>query len=154
MLPETRERLAHDQAHLVAALMTGSSAPAGFDAAELATSAKSLLSKRFRLVQLAWPVFETTLGVQFAPRFAEYARQSSLPPDAQSRQDGYLFARCLMSKNQLPDLGRLALLHTELDGVARPRRGFALRFAWLRERRRPAMGIKLPGCRPWIVPTT
>ena len=154
MLNETRERQAHSQSHLVASLMRGDSAPVGFEADDLASTSRSLLSKRFRLVQNGWPVFDANLGERFVHLFGEYARETSLPIEAQARQDGSQFARWLMNRKQLPDLCRLALLHAELQGVASPRRGVCIKFAWLRERRRPAFGFKFPGRAPWIVPST
>ncbi|MFT3880825.1 MAG: hypothetical protein QM703_14335 [Gemmatales bacterium] len=154
MLNEIRERQADAQSHLVASLMRGSSAPTGFDADDLSSTSRSLISKRFRLVQNAWPVFDTALGERFVTLFEEYARETSLPIEAHARQDGCQFARWLMNRKQLPDLCRLALLHVELQGVAKPRRGVCIRFAWMRERRRPALGFKIPARSPWVVPSS
>lgn len=154
MLNETRERQADAQSHLVASLMRGGSAPTGFDANDLSSTSRSLLSKRFRLVQNGWPVFDATLGERFALLFNEYARETSLPSEAQARQDGCQFASWLMKRKQLPDLCRLALIHAELQGIAQPRRGLCVRFAWLRERRRLAFGFKIPGRVPWVVPSS
>ncbi|HQR07566.1 MAG TPA: hypothetical protein PLN21_12130 [Gemmatales bacterium] len=154
MLNETRERQADAQSHLVASLMRGGSAPTGFDADDLSSTSRSLLSKRYRLVQNVWPIFEASLGERFHPLFDEYAREMPLPIEAQARQDACQFARWLMNRRQLPDLCHLVLLHAELRGIAQPRRGVSIRFAWLSERRRPAFGFKLPGCAPWVVPSS
>lgn len=154
MLNETRERQADAQSHLVASLMRGGDAPAGFDADDLSSASRSLVSKRFRLVQNTWPVFDATLGDRFAPLFDEYARETPLVIEAQGQHDGSQFARWLMKRRQLPDQCRLALLHVELRGIAQPQRGVCVRFAWLRERRRPALGFKFPGCAPWVAPSS
>ena len=149
---ESRKRLQHAQDQLVTSLMQGGDAPPGFKEEDLASAARSLLAKRRRLVQLAWPVFETTLSGQFISRFNEYARQAPLFLEAQGRQDGARFARWLLQQGQLPDPCRLALMQVELEGITRPRRGVAVRFAWLKERRRLAMGIKLPFFHSWVFP--
>src|SRR5262245_60755858 len=153
MPTEQRTKWSEAQRALVATLMQDQPAPHGFDEQDVAGAARSLLMKRFRLLQLAWSVWDEALGESFLPLFTEYARASSLPMEAQGRQDGWQFARWLLRRGQLPDQARLALLHAELTGIIWPRRGFAVQFAWLRERRRPAIGVKLPFCKAWILPS-
>lgn len=153
MQPEQRTKWAQSQAALVASLMQGKSAPEGFVRPDLSNAARSLLMKRFRLVQLAWPIFDQTLGESFLTLFASYAPSSNITLERQGRHDGWQFARWLLTRGQLPDRARLALLHAELSGIVRPRRGVAMQFAWLRERRRPALGIKLPFVNARILPS-
>jgi hypothetical protein len=153
MLNETRERQADAQSRLVASLLRGDVTPEGFDTDDLSSASRSLISKRFRIVQNAWPVFDAALGERFPTLFGEYARETSLPTEAQARQDGCQFARWLMERRQLPDQCRLAWLHVDLQGVAQQRRGVCAKLAWLRERRRLAFGFKIPGRVPWVVPS-
>ena len=153
MQTEQRTKWGQSQAALVASLMLGETVPEGFVGSDLSSAAHSLLMKRFRLVQLAWPIFDQTLGESFLTLFASYAPSSTITLERQGRHDGWQFARWLLSRRQLPDQARLALLHAELSGIVRPRRGVAVQFAWLGERRRLALGIKLPFVNAWILPS-
>lgn len=148
-----REQAAHAQSQLVTALMADGPLPPGFDPDDCESTARSLLAKRYRLVQLAWPGLIDALGTHATELFAEFAKQSPLPIESQGRRDGYYFARWLPSMHRLPDECRIILMLAELQGIDRKRHGLALRFAWLRERKRPLVGIKVPGCAPWIVPS-
>lgn len=154
MTDDVRQHWAAAQEQLVAHLMHGKVAPTGFVQDELTAAARSLIAKRFRLVQLAWPVFSTALATEFHRLFMTYAHETPLCVEVQGRQDGCRFARWLLKKQQLPDAVQLVLLRVELQGCVQPRRGFSIQFAWLRQRRRLAWGIKLPGCSAWVLPVS
>ncbi len=113
MSPEQRDKLAAEQAALVDALAGRSAPPAGFDPVRVATAAASLLAKRRRGVEKAWPGLAESLGDRFRRAFAEYARAQPTPADG-SHEDGRLFARYLRHRGELSEDGRLQLLLTEL----------------------------------------
>ena len=62
--------LAERQAALVAALVAGGPAPAGFDPAALAAAGAALLRKRAGEVARHWPLLAAGLGPQWSATFA------------------------------------------------------------------------------------
>jgi hypothetical protein len=148
MSAEARDHLAARQAELMRALVSGASAPAGFQADRVRVAASSLRAKRCRSVARAWPSLTTALGTRYEPLFAEYAARP-LPGAGSPLEDGYAFARWLRARNQLPDACLRDLLAEELHDRQRasrfvPRRGVALRVALLRETSGLLVGIRLP----------
>lgn len=152
MSSEARIHAAKAQNQLVAALVAGGPTPLHFDHDDLRAVAHSLLAKRYRQVQLAWPDFIDAFGDKASELFAEFARQSLLSVPTLGWIDGYRFARWLLVGQRLPDVCRIILMRAELQGISHPRRGCSLQLGWLRERNRPLVGLKLPGCKPWILP--
>ncbi len=148
-LTEERARLAAAQAELVRALVADGPAPAGFDAARLALAARSLANKRRQEAAHAWPALARCLGDDFAERFSAFARATALPARGGPLADGRAFAATLPAR-LLDDEARLEVLTTDLphrrarDGLV-PRRGPALRWAWLPGARRLVLGVRLPG---------
>lgn len=145
--PEARARLAEAQARLMQAL-SGGTAPADFDAERIRATAQALANKRARAAARAWPALAGVLGDDFDRRFAEYATEHPLPANGGPLADGRGFAAYLAARGELPDEGRLEAFGVELhyrrteDGL-RPRRGAAFKAAWLRERRRLLLGVRL-----------
>ncbi|MFP2957219.1 hypothetical protein ACLEPN_05140 [Myxococcus sp. 1LA] len=74
-----RARLAREQKELVRALGVGAPVPAGFDASRVLAAAQSLISKRRRSVERAWPSLAAALGPDFAPCFEQWARATPCP---------------------------------------------------------------------------
>jgi hypothetical protein len=148
--PEARARLAQAQAELLRALTTGGAPPPGFDTAQLGVAAAALAAKRRREAAHAWPALVAALGPCFAPLFADFASRVPLPVHGGPLADGRAFARDLQARGALPDAGRLEALLVDLrylrrlDGLV-PRRGVAVRAAWLRQDRRVVLGVRLPG---------
>lgn len=147
---EARVRLASEQAALVAALVAGGEAPAGFDAARLAAAAASLARKRARAVARAWPGLAKGLGDRFGTWFAPYAAVIPLPREGAALADGRAFTRWLAARGELPEAGRLQALAVDLRFAASPRGlvprcGPALRAALLERPWRLVVAVRLPG---------
>jgi hypothetical protein len=146
---ETRARLAAEQATLVAALVGRGAAPPGFDAWRVSVTAAALARKRARAAARAWPGLARALGRRFGEVFAAYADAAPLPREGGPLADGRAFARWLAARGELPEAGRLQALAVDLryadnpDGLT-PRRGPALRAAWLRQSRRLIVAVRLP----------
>jgi len=158
---ETRDRLAAQQASLVSALLAGSltlsasegitrqQALAAFDAARLRVAALALSKKRERAVARAWPELAHALGVRFQELFASYAPGTPLRRKGGALADGRAFTRWLAARSELPEAGRLQALAVDLhccessEGLV-PRRGPALKAAFLRCPRRFVIGLRLP----------
>ncbi|MFI7514135.1 hypothetical protein ACIBVK_11660 [Micromonospora echinofusca] len=114
--------LAERQAALVAALVAGGPAPAGFDPAALAAAGAALLRKRAGEVARHWPLLAAGLGPQWSATFARWA---SGRPTGGSLRDGWDLARDLRDQGALPPLGAEELAAREAahryDGHAPPR---------------------------------
>ncbi|WP_433386491.1 hypothetical protein [Micromonospora sp. KLBMP9576] len=115
--------LAGRQAALVAALVAGAPAPAGFDPAALAAAGAALLRKRAGEVARHWPLLAAGLGPRWPATFAGWAAGR---PSPGSLRDGWDLARDLRDRGTLPPLGAEELAAREsanrYDGHAAPRR--------------------------------
>lgn len=124
--PTPREELAAAQAALVAALVAGGPAPAGFDTARLDAAARALLRKRAGEVARAWPRLAAAYGPGWTAAFARWADGR---PTRGSRLDGWDFARSV--RGSLEPAAVLELVRCEAewrydaDAEPRPRRFFA-----------------------------
>ncbi|GAA3028927.1 hypothetical protein [Streptosporangium longisporum] len=96
-----RQALAGAQAALVAALVAGREAPAGFDRDRLRVQETSLISKRRRTVARLRPDLVASLGDDFAAEFRAYARGRPKPPGG-SHADAHDFAGHLRAAGRLP----------------------------------------------------
>jgi hypothetical protein len=125
----SREELARRQADLVAALVAGAPAPAGFDPTRIRATTEALLRKRAAEVAAQWPALRAELGPQWRTEFTGWAR--GRPPRG-SLRDGWDFARARAALGPRAAL-ELATRTVRLayDGVRppRPRRLPALRRA-------------------------
>ncbi|MFI6508615.1 hypothetical protein ACIBCT_13505 [Streptosporangium sp. NPDC050855] len=99
---DAREALAGAQAALVAALVAGREAPAGFDRDRLRVQETSLIAKRRRTVARLRPDLVASLGDDFAAEFRAYARGRPKPPGG-SHADAHDFAGHLRAAGRLPD---------------------------------------------------
>ena len=88
----SRSDLARRQAELVAALILGEPAPAGFDPSRVRATADALLRKRAAEVGAQWPALRVQFGPQWSAAFADWAR-GRVPQG--SLRDGWDFARTL-----------------------------------------------------------
>jgi hypothetical protein len=102
--------LADRQAALVASLVSGTPAPAGFDSSRLAAARDALLRKRAGEVATSWPLLAAAYGPQWTVRFAEWAAGRS---PAGAFRDGFDFARSLAAHGDLPDLAARELAERE-----------------------------------------
>lgn len=89
---EQRQRLAADQAAVVAALVTGAEPPPGFDLTRVAATASALVEKRAHEVARVLPGLAERLGPGFRNRFAAYAATHPMPPSGSHRADAEAFA--------------------------------------------------------------
>ncbi|GAA0407528.1 hypothetical protein Acor_69180 [Acrocarpospora corrugata] len=96
-----RERLAREEARLLAALVAGAPQPPGFDPARLRIQAHSLIAKRRGLVAVALPGLVSALGAEFAREFFAYADGRPKPPGG-SRADAHAFVEWLRAEGRLP----------------------------------------------------
>ena len=154
--PEMRTRLAEQQAELLRALTGQGTPPPGFAEGRLGAAAEALVRKRCRAVARAWPGLARALGSKFADRIAGHVARTPLPEHGGPLADGRAFALELSASGELPDEGRLELLAVDLhhtrcgDGLV-PRRGPALKFAYLRQRRRLVVALRLPWLGEWML---
>jgi hypothetical protein len=151
MSDEAREKLAREQAALARALGLGEPVPAGFDAERVRASADTLLAKRRRLVQRAWPALAAALGKDFAERFNTWARSHPLlGVEPHPLSDGRRFAEALRAAGPLPEAVEGELFGFDLrwrltpEGGLLPRRGLVLKVARLETTRRRVLAIRLP----------
>jgi hypothetical protein len=151
MSDDTREKLAREQAALARALGLGEPVPAGFDAERVRASADTLLAKRRRLVQRAWPALSSALGEDFTERFNTWARSHPLlGVEPHPLSDGRRFAESLRATGPLPEAVEGELLGFDLrwrlspDGGLLPRRGVVLKMARLETARRRVLAVRLP----------
>ena len=148
-----RERLARAQEALVLALGTGAPVPAGFDAARVHASARTLVDKRRRQVERAWPLLARALGTDFAPRFEAWARKHPMAVEPSPLADGRRFAQSLEAAGALP--ASLTALMQDFDlrwrlteaGEPVPRRGLVLSLRRVDASRRWRLAARLPGGR-------
>ncbi|MFD7278645.1 hypothetical protein ACFV80_16805 [Streptomyces sp. NPDC059862] len=99
---EVRARLATAQARLLAALLTGAPAPAGFDAARLAVQTATLVAKRRDGVHRVRPDLNEALGPRFRALFDAYATAYPKPAHGGSRVDAQAFVQHLAAQGLLP----------------------------------------------------
>lgn len=129
-VPAPGSDLATRQAALVAALLDGAPAPAGFDAARLAATRRALLRKRAAAAATAWPRLAASLGPDWLRVFAEHAAGKA---GEGGLRDGWDLARALQRRGTLGRLGAAELAEREAalryDGrsAPRPRRLAAVR---------------------------
>jgi hypothetical protein len=140
------ERLAADQAALLAALTAQGEPPRGFDAVRLQAAADSLAKKRARAAARAWPGLAESLGSSYRAHFLDYAVLATLPRDGGSLADARAFARFLESRGGVSDEIRQQTLSVDLKFKSTPhglvpRRLPSFRIAWLRSQRRLVVGI-------------
>jgi hypothetical protein len=144
---DARERLAADQARLVAALSGQAAAPDGFDAGRVELAARTLVAKRMKSVARACPVLAASLGTRFAEEFSAFAATFPAPATAPA-DDGLAFASWLDDRNVLPtdaipELMLARLWRRRLPGLLLRRgpRGLLLGV------RLPLLGVRLFGMR-------
>ncbi len=149
-----REDLARRQAELVAALVAGRPAPAGFDAGRIRATAAALRSKRGRAIARTWPRLARALGPEWPDVLGRHLRERPGPPPSGGLGDGRALARTLAAQGRLPWEGRLELLGVELrhrwpaDGRRLPRRA-AVRLAVRRRPPRLVLAARLAGLGEW-----
>jgi len=154
-----RQRLAQAQGELVCALVAQGPTPAGFDADRLRAAARSLVHKRRQCVARVWPKLVEILGSAYVEAFTHYATTQPLPGCAAPLADGRAFLRWLDGQKPLCDAACVEALAFDLRFVVtptelRPRRGFALKAALLRDTPARLVGVRVPwlGTRWWRIP--
>lgn len=122
-----RARLAVAQGELIAALVTGRPAPAGFDASRLRVQTAALVAKRRNGVTRVRPDLSQALGPRFPALFDAYATAHPQPAQGGSAADGRAFADHLAAHGHLPEravcpphLNRLRRLAARLSFRRRP----------------------------------
>jgi hypothetical protein len=134
---EDRHSLADQQARLVEALISDAAAPEGFDAGQVALTARTLHQKRARAVAKSWPAVADGLGANFGALFESYAAAQPLPTSG-AVDDGMGFATWLKRQNLLDDAGCVQwLLH-------RAARGWPIRTVRLSRTRRLTIAVRIP----------
>lgn len=118
-----RGELAARQASLVAALVTGATAPAGVDPDRVRVQAAALLRKRGRAVARAQPELAGALGPAFGEAFEEYVRSRTGRTLDCTATDAREFARYLRGAGGQP--------HPDAE-VRRAARRVARPSRWLR----------------------
>ncbi len=109
MSDEPRDRLAAEQARLVAALRGRDGIPRGFDADRIELAARTLAFKRRSGIANTWPVLSESLDVHFK------AFGASHPPDPDGPSaDGFAFASWLDARGALPRAATGALIAAQL----------------------------------------
>ncbi len=150
-----RERLALAQAELVQALGVGAPVPAGFDAARVLAAAQSLIHKRRRGVERAWPLLASALGADFALSFEHWARTHPMAVEPDALAEGRRFAASLQDEGRLPSEVSGVLLDFDArwrlipEGERVPRRGVWLVVRRDDTTRRIQVALRLPGGRVW-----
>jgi hypothetical protein len=152
MATDMRQQLGEAQAALLRALVAGGPRPEGFDPRAIKTASDALVRKRSRVVAKLWPALSGALGADFYPRFAAYAERHPLPDVGGALGDGLLFVGEALTEAELTDALRRERLRAEAHLVRRPgrltpRRCPAVKFAWLRQQRRLAVLLTVPGRR-------
>ncbi|NTX38916.1 hypothetical protein HUA78_31165 [Myxococcus sp. CA033] len=148
-----RERLAQAQAELVHALGAGAPVPAGFDSARVLAAAQSLLHKRRRGVERAWPPLAAALGADFAVRFEHWARTHPMSVEPDALAEGRRFAASLQDEGRLPAQVSGVLMDFDARWRLTPagervrRRGFWLVVRRDVTTRRFRVALRLPGGR-------
>lgn len=95
-----RQRLAHQQAQLLRALLADGPPPPGFDSARLAIEAGVLRAKRRGIVARLRPDLPGALGEAFGPLFDDYAAENPRADGVRARQDADLFAEWLAAQGK------------------------------------------------------
>jgi hypothetical protein len=95
-----RDRLAADQAALLAAVLTDGPVPSGFDERVVRVEAAALLAKRRRIVAQLAPDVAGDLGERFAPLFDEYARTRPRTVGSRARDDAADFTTWLVARGE------------------------------------------------------
>ncbi len=137
----TTADLASRQADLVAALVLGGPAPAGFDPRGVALTARTLVRKRWSSVRRHWPVLAAALRHEHGETgswalfeaWAQAQRDRGRHPGS-GFVEGLAFAAWLESQEQLPEVAtlevasaRLGWAHVDTEQpLARRRRWFGL----------------------------
>ena len=143
MSPCRRADLRQVQVELVQSV-TGGDCPPGFDRRQIALTAASLRTKRYRTVVRTWPVLSEALGERFEVLFDRYARSSRPPSHGGALADGRRFIRVLAEENLLTDAIRLAALSVDLRWTDHPE--------GLVRRRRPAIrAVRLRESPAWVI---
>ncbi|MDB5295119.1 MAG: hypothetical protein JWO31_1102 [Phycisphaerales bacterium] len=139
-----RERLALEQAALVAALAGSAPPPAGFDSARTEAAAAGLRHKRRESAARAWPGLSEALGGRYAAAFDAYAADVPLPPGG-SAADARAFATWIDRRGELPPTAWFELFRDRL------RQGWPARAG--RCQGTVAIGVRLPfaGVRCWKI---
>lgn len=101
MRRDQRQRLAAQQAELVAALVRGGEEPAGFDGEQLRVQREMLVGKRRRLVERLRPDLAERLGDRFRGLFDSYAAEHPRPRGSGVRDDAGAFTRWLRHHGHL-----------------------------------------------------
>lgn len=114
--------LAARQAALVAAVTGTGDVPPGFDTDRMEIARKALLRKRSNEIRGRWPGLAQSLGEDFHPLFADWARHR---PTRGSLSDGWSLARICRGRGRLNPAAELELAEREVllvfDGDAPPR---------------------------------
>ncbi|TQF17045.1 hypothetical protein FJV41_05050 [Myxococcus llanfairpwllgwyngyllgogerychwyrndrobwllllantysiliogogogochensis] len=148
-----RERLAQAQAELVKALGVGAPVPSGFDTARVLAASESLLHKRRRGVERAWPSLAAALGTDFRARFEPWARAHPMSVEPDSLAEGRRFAASLQEEGRLPPSMSGVLMDFDARwrltsaGERVRRRGFWLVVRRGVTTRRFRVALRLPGGR-------
>jgi hypothetical protein len=101
-MDDSRRRLGAAQEALLAALVAGGEAPAGFDPERLRIQSASLVSKRRGVVARLRPDAASAAGDALAAEFAAYARSRERPPPGY-RADADDFAAWLRARGLMPE---------------------------------------------------
>jgi len=117
------------------ALVADGPIPAGFDAVQVRTTARSLAAKRLHAVQQCWPELTAALGDSFVAHFGDYAKRRGIPRDGGPLADGWFFAQSLRERHIFPSAATAERLAVALRFVVSehgltPRRGLALKISW------------------------
>ena len=140
--------LADRQAALVAALVCGSPAPPGFDAAGVALTARTLVRKRWAAVRRHWPVATADViggdaaaaADDFAAWAGEHRASGGLPLGGYA--DGFAFLTWLEAAGRLPPVAAAELALARLTWVWAPGPPARLvRRAWRGVARAHASGV-------------
>jgi len=97
-LQAARQRLAAQQAALVAALAGQAAVPAGFDEARVVAAATALRNKRTQGLLRNWPGLAEELSQDFLARAREFCATNPWPVRGGARADGRKFAEWLRAR--------------------------------------------------------
>lgn len=114
-MDERRRQLGAAQAELMSALTKGNAGAASFAQDQLKRAANSLLHKRMRQLERAWPALREWLGGEWEAAFTEYARACQLEDELNATDDGMRWIARLVATRALPDAVRVELLRAKLE---------------------------------------